>query len=207
MEENKTKMSQRYEKYWLLVENALNDGSRYGYKAAIIETEKILKIALDEKNIPGETYDDKIDFVRKLLANPDKLKYSRAMCKKIIEELGFDISLDDTKEIIAGYYKAISDVSEMTYHNISAKDKVMLFAEKYSKKLPHAIKSILIAILVFFGALFISSETEVGRSAGLMLIEISRMIFYKFIPAIFAITAFIFASLVIIAAIKKRKKY
>jgi len=207
MEDNKTKESHKYDKYWNLVENALNDGTKNGYKIAVIETEKILRTALKEKNIPGEIYDHKVEFIQKILANPDKLRYSRAMYKKITEDIGFDISLEDTKEIIAGYYKAISDISEMNYHTVSAKDKLMLLGEKYSKELPTAIRNIVIWLFIFFLAIFISSETEIGRGLSTALTDISRLIFYKLIPAIIAILAILFIALIAIAIIKKRKKY
>lgn len=207
MEDNKIKISQRYGKFWDIVEDALNDGSEYGYKVAVMDTEKILRIALREKNIPGNTYDEKVDFVTKTLNNPDKLKYSRAMHKKITNEIDFDISLDDTKEIIAGYYKAISDISEMNHYSVSTKDKLVLLGEKYSKKLPDMARNALVAILFFFGILFISSETEIGRQVSSMLIGFSLVIFYRLIPTIIAIIAFIFISLIIIAEIRKRKKH
>jgi len=207
MEEDKIKGAKKYDKYWNIVENTLNEGTKNGYKIAVIETEKILRISLREKNIPGESPDDKINSLGKVLANPDKLKYSRAMYKKLIDESGFDISLEDTKEIIAGYYKAISDISEMNYYSVSTKDKIYLFAEKYSKKLPIVIKNVLIALLIFFAALFISSETKFGQNFSSILIEISRLIFYKLIPTVIAISVFIFILLAIFSATRKRNKY
>lgn len=207
MEDNNAKVPQKYEKYWNIVEDALNDSSGYGYKIAVMDTEKILRMALKEKNVPGNAYDDKVDFVSKTLNNPDKLRYSRAMNKKITDEIDFDISLDDTKEIIAGYYKAISDISEMNHYSVSTKDKIVLLGEKYSKKLPLIFRNVLIVLLVFFGMLFVSSETGIGREISSMLIDLSRLVFYKLIPTIIAIIAFIFTSLIIIAEIRKRKKH
>lgn len=205
MEENKTKMGERFDRYWRIVENALNDGSKYGYKIAIVDTEKILILALREKNIPGDSLDEKVEFVRKMLANPDKLRYSRAMYKKILEEIGFDVSLEDTKEIIAGYYKAISDITEMNYYKVSWKDRVRLIKEKYSKKMPLAAKNLLIAIFLSFTAIFITSETDWGRNLTTALQDISKFIFYKLIPATLVLLAAIFVILIVLSLIRKRK--
>lgn len=207
MEDNKTEAFQKYDKEWAFVENALNDGTKSGYKIAVIETEKILKDSLQKKNFPGETMENKIEFIQKRLSNPDKLKYSRAMYKKIINETGFDISVDDTKDIIAGYYKAISDISRMNYYNISLKDKLFNFGEKYSNNIPSLLKNVTASLLLFFLVVLLSSETEMGQSFALLLKELSKFIFYRLIPAIILIVIFIFTTLMFISKMKKRRKH
>jgi len=185
-EENKSPLRE-YEEQWQLIENLLNEGSMSGYKIAVIETEKILQATLDERNFPGKDISQQIRNAEIVLENKDKLNYSRAMFNKIIKEPAFDVSSEDTKEIIAGYYKAISDILKMDSKDIEFKEKINLFLQRYFYNFPVRIKRILIFIFVFFLAIFISTETETGRSIAGIISEFSQFIFYKFVPMILAL--------------------
>jgi hypothetical protein len=187
MSEDKKSPLQEYEKQWQLIENLLNEGTISGYKIAVIETEKILRTVLNDKNFPGKDISRQIENARMALENFDKLNYSRAMFNKIIEEPAFDISSEDTKEIIAGYYKAISDILEIDSKDVEFKEKVNLFLQRYFYNFPVRIKRILILIFIFLLAIFISNETATGQSIAKIISEFSQFVFYKFIPIILAI--------------------
>ena len=175
---------QKYEKQWQLIEKLLNEGTMSGYKIAVVETEKILQAVLDDKNFPGKNISAQIENARTVLENFDKLNYSRAMYNKIIKETAFDISSEDTKEIIAGYYKAISDIVKMDSKNIEAKEKVNLLLQRYFYNFPSKIKSGFILLLLFILAIFISTETATGRSIAIIISDFSQFVFYKLIPLI-----------------------
>jgi hypothetical protein len=195
MAQNKNESREEYQYYWDIVENSLNEGSMSGYKMAVVETEKILNMAFDEKKIPGKSTEDKIRISDMILQNPEKLKYSRAMYKKIIKEPGFDISQNDTKDIIAGYFKAISDIVDMENAGISTKEKIRLFLEKYFNYFPNTIKNIAILLVLFFVLVFLLTETQQGIYASDAVINLTRFIFYKILPMIF--TAVLFISLIV----------
>ena len=187
MSEDKKTPLQKYEKEWQLIENLLNEGTMSGYKIAVIETEKILKTVLDDKNFPGKDIHMQIENARVVLENFDKLNYSRAMYNKIIEESAFDISSEDTKEIIAGYYKAISDIIKIDSKDIEFKEKINLFLQKYFYNFPSKIRNGFILVFLFLLAVFISTETSTGQSIAEVTSEFSRFVFYKLIPTILAI--------------------
>jgi len=187
MSEDKKSPLQEYEKQWQLVEKLLNEGTASGYKIAVIETEKILQAVLNDKNFPGKDISAQIENARMVLENFDKLNYSRAMFNKIIKESDFDISSEDTKEIIAGYYKAISDIIKIDSKDIELKEKINLFLQKYFYNFPVIIRNGFILVFLFLLAVFISTETTTGQSIAGMISELSQFIFYKLIPMIFGV--------------------
>ncbi|MCK5465930.1 hypothetical protein KAI56_00315 [Candidatus Parcubacteria bacterium] len=187
MSEDKKSPLQEYEKQWQLVEKLLNEGTISGYKIAVVETEKILQTVLNDKNFPGKDISAQIENARMILENFDKLNYSRAMFNKIIKESDFDISSEDTKEIIAGYYKAISDIIKIDSKDIELKEKINLFLQRYFYNFPVRIRNGFILVFLFLLAVFLSTETTTGKSIAEMVSELSQFIFYKFVPMILAV--------------------
>ena len=151
MEDNKKNSLEKYQEYWDTVDRALNEGASSGYKMAIIETEKILLMAMDDKKIPGKNMSEKIKNIEILLENTDKLNYSRAICEKLTKEPGFSVSADETREIVAGYYKAISDIVKMESKNIPFKEKINFFLQRHFNQIPQKTKKrVNLIILLFF---------------------------------------------------------
>ena len=187
MSEDKKTPLQEYDEQWQLIENLLNEGTMSGYKIAVIETEKILQTVLDDKNFPGKDVSAQIENARIVLENFDKLNYSRAMCNKIIKESSFDISSEDTKEIIAGYYKAISDIVKMDSKDIELKEKINLLLQRHFYNFPSKIKNGFILFFLFILAVFVSTETMTGQSIAGIISDFSQLIFYKFIPLILVV--------------------
>lgn len=189
MENKQNYAIEKYQKYWGIVDNALNESVNSGYKTAVVETEKILRMALNDRKIPGKDIPQKIKNAGIFLSNPQKLDYSRAMYEKIISEPGFDISPEDTKEIIAGYYKAISDIAETEPKNIPFKAKVNLFLQKYFGRFLQKTKSATVLLFLFFLAIFISTETSTGNSISRALVAFSQFLFYTVIGTLLKISA------------------
>ena len=187
MSEDKKSPLREYEKEWQLVEKLLNEGTISGYKIAVIETEKILQTVLNDKNFPGKDISAQIENARMILENFDKLNYSRAMFNKIIKESNFDISSEDTKEIIAGYYKAISDIIKIDSKDIELKEKVNLLLQRYFYNFPVRIRNGFILVFLFLLAVFLSTETATGKSIAEMVSEVSQFIFYRFVPMILVV--------------------
>ncbi len=188
--ENKQKYAiEKYQKYWGIVDSALGESVNSGYKMAVVETEKILRMALNGRKIPGKGIPQKIKNAEIFLSNPQKLDYSRAMYEKIISEPGFDISSEDTREIIAGYYKAISDIAETEPKNIPLKEKVNLFLQRYFGRFLQKTRGLIIFLFLFFLAIFISAETSAGNSIYRALADFSRFLFYTIIGTLLKILA------------------
>ena len=184
MQENNNLPHRKYQEYWDAVENSLNEGTYSGYKIAVVETEKILQMALDDKKFPGKNINEQIKNAKLVIKNPEKLNYSRAMHGKIINEPNFDISSEDIKEIEMGYYRAISDITKMSSKDIDFKERINLFLQKYFYGFPYKIKRGIVLIFLFFLAIFLSTETATGYLIFEMLSNFSKFIFYKVVPGI-----------------------
>ena len=187
MQENNNSPHKKYQEYWDAIEDSLNEGTFSGYKIAVIETEKVLQMALDGKKFPGKNINEQIKNAEVVLKNPEKLNYSRAMYNKIINEPNFDISSGDIKEIEAGYYMAISDITKMKSGDIDFKERISFFLQRYFYGFPSRARRILILIFLFFLAIFLSTETATGRLVFEMLSDFSKFIFYKAIPGIIVV--------------------
>jgi len=189
MEENDKFSLKKYQIFWDNIEKALNEGTMSGYKVAIIETEKILSLVLNEKKIPGKNIQEKIKNAGTVIKNQEKLNYARSMHDKIIKELGFDVSSEDTKEIISGYYQAISDIFKMDFKNFSTKEKINLMLQKHFSRFPEQIKKLSLLAFALFFLVFVSAETPTGRSISEAMVSFSKFLFYKVLPAILLIIA------------------
>ena len=184
MQENNNSPHKKYQEYWDTVEDSLNEGVSSGYKIAVIETEKILQMALNDKKFPGKNIGGQIKNAEIVLKNSEKLKYSRAMYDKIVNEPNFDVSSEDIREIESGYYMAISDITKMKLKDIDFKEKINLFLQKYFYGFPRKVKRVLVLIFLFFLAIFLSTETATGRLMFEILSDFSKFIFYKAVPGI-----------------------
>lgn len=125
----------KYQLDWTQVEKALDEGTFSGYKVAVIETDKILNSLLKNKKIPGQTTEKRIKNVVPFLSSPERFIYAQSMYRKIIEEPGFDISPEDTKNIIASYYQTIIDI-------IQTHEKELRFQERINLKLKGWLSSL-----------------------------------------------------------------
>lgn len=185
-EKNPTKTSPQL---WEIVEKELAKQEMSANKIAVIETEKIFQKVLAEKNLPGEDIEEIIKNYKKLFTNPDKIKYARAMYDRIVNEFSFDISEDDTKEIIKGYYKAISDLENADFKDFTTQEKIGLFLQRNFPEVPQKIRKGLIALAIISLSTFLLTETESGQSVAKQLLEINNYIYFKIIPGIFVIIA------------------
>jgi hypothetical protein len=163
---------------WNAVEKALNDGSSSGYKIAVIETDKILAQALKDKNYQGEDIEENLEIAKNIFTDYEKLEYARAMREKIISEQNFEVSREDTKEIIASYYQAISDLME-SKSKIKLGQKTVSKIKKSVSSPSSIIKKTAIGIFLFFLTVLILSDTQIGHSITEFLSASARFIFYK----------------------------
>ncbi len=164
MEETKPKSNLN----WSAVEKALAEGTYSGYKMGILEAEKLFADFLDKKSIPGKNVDAKLKYVARFLSRFEQLKYSRQMYKKIIEQPHFEISRDETKQAINGYWQAMLDLEEaIAILSTSQKLKLrfnFLYALIIKKfKIVAAILAGLILLILFF------NETAIGKKTALAL--------------------------------------
>lgn len=163
---------------WSAVEKALAEGTFSGYKIGIIETEKLFAGLLKERKIPGRGIEAKIKYLRNFFSLPDKLNSSRSIYKKIIEEPHFEISRDDTKKIIAGYWQAMTDVEEVIRY-LSLWEKLKIKIKYFLAGLVKKIQKIIFIILIILAIFLFLGETSIGQTVFTYFVLIAHWIILK----------------------------
>ncbi len=163
---------------WSPVERALQDGTFSGYKIAVIETEKIFRNLLNER-IPEKTFDLRLERAREFISALKELEHARAMHSHIMDEAGFDISREDTKEIIAGYWRAISDLQKID------RDAVAPQSGRIFSRITRRHYAIVgVSLFTILIAIFFLGETDMGRRICTLFVTISRVCLFYGIPAL-----------------------
>jgi len=190
---------------WSAAEKALAEGTFSGYKIGILETEKLFNELLKNKQIPGNSVERKIKYIHRFLSLPDKLDYSSNICERIISEPHFEISREETKQIISGYWQAMLDIEE-------AVESLSLW-EKISMRLKHVLtisfkntRYIFLAVLAASAIIWFLAETVIGKKIAGIIITANHFFIFKFLfwTAITLVTLFALGG--ILYFITRRKK-
>ena len=188
---------------WSAAEKALAEGTFSGYKIGVLETEKVFANFLEEKKIPGRDTDAKIKYVANFLSRSEQLKYAREIYKKIIEQPHFEISHEETKQVIQGYWQAMLDLQEALV-TLTAWQKLNLrfkyfFAQiiKKIKKITALLAGLILLILFFY-------ETAIGKNTALALGKSVHFLVFKIGPWILGAALVIFLLWLGLKLLKKK---
>jgi hypothetical protein len=190
---------------WSAVEKALAEGTFSGYKIGILETEKLFNELLKGKGIPGGTAEKKIKYIKQFLSLPDKLEYSRHISERITQEPHFEISREETKQVVSGYWQAMLDIEEAV--------QVLSLLDKAKMRLRYIIGSalknlrnigggiLILALLIWFLA-----ETAIGQKIAGAIVIANHFFIFKFLfwAAIALVSLFVMGG--ILYFITNRKK-
>ncbi len=189
---------------WSAVEKALAEGTYSGYKIGVLETEKLFEKILKTKSIPGSTVERKIKYVKRFLSLPDKLEYGRNVCERIIHEPHFEISREETKHVISGYWQAMLDIEEAV-QSLSLWEKISLRA-KYSLGL--VLKNLKIFGVSFFGLItliWLFGETSIGNKIVKIIVIANHFFIFKILFWTVIVLGFLVIILTILYLILRRK--
>jgi hypothetical protein len=165
---------------WSAVEKALNEGTFSGYKIGILETEKIFNELLKNKQIPGNSTERKIKYVERFLSLPDKLDYGRNVCERIIHEPHFEVSREETKHIISGYWQAMLDIEEAV-QSLSVWEKISMRIKYSSGLFLKNLRNITLFILGISAFIWILGETSFGKKTAEFIVKINHFFIFKFL--------------------------
>lgn len=165
---------------WSSVEKALEQDGHIGRKMAIIETDKIFGKLLEKKNFPGDTIEKKIQNIQTIFTNLDKLNYARAIHDKIISELNYEVSIDETKELISAYYQAIVDITQLSSGKFNVFTRVKFKIINLLRfKLIRQLRNVILLLVIFFVLVVLLSDTQIGMLLALKIVGIARFVVYK----------------------------
>lgn len=165
---------------WSAAEKALAEGTFSGYKIGILETEKLLTELLKNKKVPGRTTERQIKYIRRFLSLPDKLDYGRNFYERIINEPHFEISREETKYIIAGYWQAMLDIEE-ALTSLGRWEKISLRAKYFLGLGLKNLRFVILAILGLSAGIWFLVETKTGQQAGKLIVTVNHFFIFKFL--------------------------
>lgn len=163
---------------WSAVEKALAEGTFSGYKIGILETEKLLDELLRAKKIPGATIERKIKYIRDFLSFADKLTYSRHAYGRIMNEPHFEISREETKQIISGYWQAMLDIEE-TVQALSLWEKISLRLKYFAGIILKNLKEISVVFFSLTAIFWFLGETSAGQTIAKIAVQVNHFIIFK----------------------------
>ncbi len=181
---------------WSAVEKALVEGTFSGYKIGILETEKLFGEFLKNKQIPGRHIENEIKYIHRFLSLPDKLDYSRHQCKRIIHEPHFEISREETKQIILGYWQAMLDIEE-AIESLSLGEKIALRIRYLLGIILKNLRHIILVILAAAALIWFLGENSWGKKISETAVKINHFFIFK----ILFWTAIVTVSLAVIGGI------
>lgn len=190
---------------WSAAEKALAEGTFSGYKIGILETEKIFEGLLKNKQIPGNSSERKIKYIQRFLSLPDKLDYSRHVYERILHEPHFEISREETKHIISGYWQAMLDIEEAVA-SLSVWEKISLRAKYILAVTIKNTRNVVLAILCLSATIWFLAETAIGKKIAAGIAAANHFFIFKFLFWTIIILAILLVLGGILYFLTRRKK-
>jgi len=191
---------------WSAAEKALAEGTFSGYKIGILETEKLFSELLKNKQIPGNSTESKIKYIQRFLSLPDKLDYSRHIYERIIDEPHFEISREETKHIISGYWQAMLDIEEAVV-SLSVWEKISLRTKYILAIVLKNTRYVILLVLASSAVIWFLAETNIGKKITNVIIAINHFFIFKFLfwTMIILAALFILGGILYFLTRKKRR--
>jgi hypothetical protein len=146
-----------------------------------LETEKLFKNFLEEKKIPGRDVNTKIKYVANFLSRNEQLKYAREMFKKILEQPHFEITHEETKQVVQGYWQAMLDLQEALV-TLGAWRKLNLRFKYFLAQVLRKIKIISVSLAALILLILFFYETAIGERIGVWLGQGVHYLVFKIGP-------------------------
>ncbi len=191
---------------WSAAEKALAEGTFSGYKIGIIETEKLFGELLKNKQVPGNSVERKIKYLQRFLSLPDKLDYSRHIYERIVNETHFEISREETKHIISGYWQAMIDIEEAVA-SLSVWEKISLRVKYILAVVIKNTRNIILTILACSAIIWFLAETNIGKKITGGIIVTNHFFIFKFLfwTLIILAALFVLGGIMYFATRRKRR--
>ncbi len=190
---------------WSAVEKALAEGTYSGYKVGILETEKLLEELLKNKQIPGASTERKIKYIERFLSLPDKLDYSRHTYQRVVNEPHFEISREETKQIISGYWQAMLDIEEAVAA-LSLWEKLSLRARFLAAIFLRNARNVILGILAASAVVWFLAETSAGKKIAAGIAIANHFFIFQFLFWTIIILAVLFTLGGILYFLTRRKR-
>jgi hypothetical protein len=191
---------------WSAVEKALGEGTFSGYKIGVLETEKLFANFLNDKSIPGRDTQAKIKYAANFLSQSEKLKYAREIYKKIVEQPHFEISHDETKQVVAAYWQAMLDLEE-AITTLTIKEKVALRLKYLAGQISKKIKIVTAIFILSVCLILFFYDVPLGARIALKFGLAAHFLVFKIGPWILGATTALFLLWLGMKMLKKKREF
>jgi len=135
---------------------------------------------LSQKQIPGKKIERQLKYIGRFLSLPDKLDYSRCTGQRVVNEPNFEISREETKQIIMGYWQAMLDIEEAVA-TLSLWEKFSLRLRYYLEILLANLKIAGWAVLMLGASIWFLGETAPGNQIAQFVVQANHFFIFKFL--------------------------
>ena len=101
---------EKYRVKWLAIEQSLKEGQEPTYHLAILNADKLLDKALQERGFRGHTMGERMRSAQKTWSHADHIWAAHKLRNKIAHEHDVKVSLDTSRRALAAFKQGLKDV-------------------------------------------------------------------------------------------------
>ncbi|RJO60089.1 hypothetical protein C4544_07035 [candidate division WS5 bacterium] len=166
---------QKNKNLWDEIEADLKEKTKSGYKMALLDSDKLLRLILKDKGYPGKDLKKQLFWAGINLDGRQNLKNALKKKEEILNVQDYRLSSFEIEDALEAYRKTIEWV--LSAEKISLKRKIGIVLENHLfLKNTSLTKIFILILLIFFGIKFLSS-TEMGRSIVSKVVEADNFLF------------------------------
>jgi len=192
------------ESLWQEIGSDLKEKTKSGYKMALLDSDKLLRIALKEKGYPGKSLKKQLFWSGINLGSRPDLKNAIKKKEEILNEQGYRLSTFEIEDFLDAYKKATEKVLESK--KVGLKRKIGIYLENYLfLKNVSKSRALIVILAVFFGIKLLSS-TDMGNEITSKIVDADNFIFDWFkllFVVVLVVTMVVFISFIYLDKKKK----
>lgn len=168
-------MQEKNKNLWDEIEADLKEKTKSGYKMALLDSDKLLRLVLKERGYPGKDLKKQLFWAGINLDGRQHLKNAIKKKEEILNTQNYRLSSFEIEDYLNAYKKAIQWV--LSAKKISLKQKTGIILENYLfLKNTSFIRAFIVFLSIFFGIKLLSS-TETGQNIVSKVVEIDDFLF------------------------------
>ena len=160
---------------WQVVKELASAGEPAAWAMAVIEAEKVFRETLGLVSF-GDSLREKIKNATKIFHNLEDLLKARELHRRLVSEVGFLPTSEETTNALEAYFQAILD---LTSFDRSLLTSWQVFQNKLFLRfgrLGRYLRASLIAVVFFFGLVWFLAETSWGKQLTQFVVELTRWV-------------------------------
>lgn len=191
---------------WQRVASFLEERTLSGFIAAFIEAHKILDFYLKRKGYPGDNFDQRFNFAKEKLSNPDKFFWAKKLFDDLVSKPKFNTTTLDLEDAILAYKQALIDILGEDKKALSFSEKMLLLYHFYAPRKIPQIKRLGIYFLVFLFLVLFLADTEPGNLIVRGIVDFAHFVFSYLLAILLFLGGLVILVFLIVFYLEKRKQ-